>query len=355
MTTTRGRPKVYTAERIADAAGELRCETGRMPSADEIRERLGGGSLDRIRSVIEGIEIGARGRSDAATPADPGKLASPVAGISKRLSAEATASSGMTLLRDVLSCIDHCIATQVDRRVRAAREADATATDARIKTAVGAARSDDVTRLAALEGRIAALEAGQRRSGEAVEVVSDGFTDIANRIVGWVDKAMMVQMMGASRVPCRPSSRSRSGSSAVKRAVQSGRSGGATVGDAEMPPVGRSDNLGAQTRSGADGIGGRTLQAGENPSSVRPAASPSGEGDRPGACDEAPTAPAGTLPVAGFEPCGGGTSSGAELPRASFGAPIGDTIHAGGAVVSGPWRGSRSGLMGSSCVPPGSA
>ena len=355
MTTTRGRPKIYTAARIAEAADELRRETGHAPGADEIRERLGGGSLDRIRSVIEGIEIGARGRSDAATPADPGELASLVAGTSKLLSAERAASPGMTLLQDVLSSVDRCLATQIDSRVMAAREADAAATDARIKTAVEAARSDDVARMAALEDRVSELEAGQRRSDEALRVMGDGLTDIANRIVGCVDKVMMVQMMGASRAPCQASPRSRSGGSAAKRAVRSGRSGDASTGRAETSPVGRSDSLEAKTRSGADRIGGRTSQAGENPSRVRPAASSSGEGDRRGGCNEVPASSAGTLPVAGAGPSRGGTSSCAELPRASSGAPIRDTIHAGGAVVSGPWRDSRSGLMGSSCVPPGSA
>ena len=355
MTTTRGRPKVYTAERIAEAAGELRRETGRAPSADEIRERLGGGSLDRIRSVIEGIEIGARGRSDAATPADSDVLASPVAGISQQLSTEGAASPGMMLLQDVLSCVDRRIAMQIDSRVMAARDADAAATDARIKTAAEAAGSEDRKRLEALEGRIAELEEGQRRNDEALRVMGDGLTDIANRIVGCVDKVMMVQMMGASRAPCQASPRSRSGGSAAKRAVRSGRSGDASTGRAETSPVGRSDSLEAKTRSGADRIGGRTSQAGENPSRVRPAASSSGEGDRRGGCNEVPASSAGTLPVAGAGPSRGGTSSCAELPRASSGAPIRDTIHAGGAVVSGPWRGSRSGLMGSSYVPPANA
>ena len=355
MTTTRGRPKVYTAERIAEAADDLRREAGRAPGADEIRERLGGGSLDRIRSVIEGIEIGARGRSDAATPANPGELASPVAGISQQLSTEGAASPGMMLLQDVLSCVDRRIAMQIDSRVMAARDADAAATDARIKTAVEAARSDDMARMAALEDRVSELEAGQRRSDEAVKAMGDGLTDIANRLVRWVDEILVVRMLGAPPAPSQASSRSRSGSSAAKRAVRSGRSEDASTGRVETSPVGRSDSLEAKTRSGADRIGGRTSQAGENPSRFRPAASSSGEGDPRGGCNEVPASSAGTLPVAGAGPSRGGTSSCAELPRASSGAPIRDTIHAGGAVVSGPWRGSRSGLMGSSCVPPGNA
>ena len=355
MTTTRGRPKVYTAERIAEAADDLRREAGRAPGADEIRERLGGGSLDRIRSVLEGIEIGVRRRSDAATPTDPDKPGSPVAGISQQLSTEGAASPGMMLLQDVLSCVDRRIAMQIDSRVMAARDADAAATDARIKTAAEAAGSEDRKRLEALEGRIAELEEGQRRNDEALRVMGDGLTDIANRIVGCVDKVLMVQMMGASPAPSLTSSRSRSGGLAAKGIVRPDRLDDAATGDAETLPMGRSDSLEAETRSGTDGIGGRTLQAGENPSRVRPAASPSGEGDRPGARDEVPTASGRTLPVTGAGPSRAGTSSCAELPRASSGAPIRDTIHAGGAVVSGPWRGSRSGLMGSSYVPPGNA